>query len=195
MANGPRYRVKFRRRRLGRTNYYRRVGLISSGLPRLAIRRSNRYVLAQLITSDQAKDRVLVSASSRELRSVGYPAGLSSAPACYLTGHLIGLRVLQKGVKEAIVDLGQITKLARTDVYAVVKGCVDAGVSVRHGENVFPPEERLSGEHIAAYAQSLKEAAPEKYARLFSQYLKAGVSPEKLPSLVTSVRKELIKLL
>lgn len=195
MANGPSYRVKFRRRRLGRTNYYRRVGLISSGIARLVIRRSNRYVLVQLITSDQARDRIVASASSRELKLVGYPTGLSSAPACYLTGHLIGLRALQKGVKEAIADLGEIPKLIRTDVYAVVKGCIDAGVSVRHGEGVFPADERLNGEHIAAYAKSLKEGAPDRYAKLFSNYLKAGISPESLPSLVASVRKELIKLL
>ncbi len=47
MARTSRYKVKFRRRREGKTNYYKRREMIKSGLPRLVVRRTNRYVIAR----------------------------------------------------------------------------------------------------------------------------------------------------
>jgi len=99
MAKGPRYRVAFRRRRLGRTNYRRRLGLLASRTTRAVVRRSNKYVYAQLVESEQARDRVVVAACSRELIKLGYPTGLSSATAAYLTGLLLAKRGLKTGVK------------------------------------------------------------------------------------------------
>ncbi|MDD1717818.1 MAG: 50S ribosomal protein L18, partial [Methanoregulaceae archaeon] len=51
MAAGPRYFVRFRRRREGRTDYYRRMKLIVSDRPRMVVRRTNRQIIVQLITA------------------------------------------------------------------------------------------------------------------------------------------------
>ena len=44
MAKGKRYSVKFRRRREGKTNYKKRLAFVKSDLPRLVVRRSNKYL-------------------------------------------------------------------------------------------------------------------------------------------------------
>jgi large subunit ribosomal protein L18 len=49
MGHGPRYRVPWRRRREGKTNYYKRLKLIRSGKPRLVVRRTNKYIIAQIV--------------------------------------------------------------------------------------------------------------------------------------------------
>ena len=45
MATGPRYAVKFRRRREGKTDYKKRLNLLKSELPRFIVRISNKYIL------------------------------------------------------------------------------------------------------------------------------------------------------
>ena len=47
MATGPRYKVAFRRRREGRTNYYTRRKLLRGGELRAVVRRSNKNVMIQ----------------------------------------------------------------------------------------------------------------------------------------------------
>ena len=37
MATGPRYFVPFRRRHEGKTDYYKRMALLSSGTPRMVV--------------------------------------------------------------------------------------------------------------------------------------------------------------
>ncbi|MBT3583115.1 50S ribosomal protein L18, partial [Candidatus Woesearchaeota archaeon] len=48
MASGPRYTVKFRRRRAGKTNYHNRLALLLSRKPRLVIRKTNKYIICQI---------------------------------------------------------------------------------------------------------------------------------------------------
>ncbi|MCL5788488.1 MAG: 50S ribosomal protein L18 [Candidatus Marsarchaeota archaeon] len=191
MATGPRYRVSMKRRRIKLTNYRRRLRLLSSQKHRLVVRRSNRYTYAQLIRSEAARDSVDVSASSRELGKLGYLAGLNSASAAYLTGLLIGKRSLAKGVHEAVLDIGPYSNVPKSNVYAVVKGCLDAGLDIPHSEDMVPSSERLEGKHIASYASSLKSSDESRYQKVFSKMLESGIKPENLDSLVQNVRSRL----
>jgi len=43
-------------------------------------------------------------------------------------------------------------------------------------------EERIRGEHVASYAQSLEQQDPETYKKVFSKYLERGLEPKNLPS-------------
>ena len=63
-------------------------------------------------------------------------------------------------------------------VFAALKGAVDAGLEVPHGEFIFPDDERIRGEHIANYAESLDD---EEVAKKFSKYLERGLQPVDLP--------------
>lgn len=142
-----------RQRRLqAKTDYKARFGLLKSGQPRLVIRKTNRYILAQLVISEQAQDRVIASASSQELQAKGWPTkqagSLKSLPAAYLTGALIAKKVL-KQYKSAIVDFGMQRNIHKSRLYAVVQGAVEAGFSVPHNPEVFPSV-RLAAHPLAA---------------------------------------------
>ena len=59
MADGPRYRVKLRRRREGKTNYYARREMLKSSKTRLVIRRSTKHMSCLLYTSPSPRDATL----------------------------------------------------------------------------------------------------------------------------------------
>jgi large subunit ribosomal protein L18 len=193
MARGPRYKVPRRRRREGKTNYYKRYRMVLSGKLRLVVRRTNKYVEAKIVKFNPRGDEILVAAHSIELmKKYGWKGSGKSLPAAYLTGLLIGLRAKEKGIEEAIVDLGVYRSVKASRLYAVVKGALDAGLKIPVSEEVLPPEERIRGEHIASYAKKLKEENPEKYKRQFSELLKRGLNPEELTSHFEFVKNNIL---
>lgn len=151
MATGPRYKVPFRRRREGRTNYHTRRKLIISRKPRLVLRKSLKHLRVQLITAEPGGDRTHVSVMSTELKRYSYTGSTSNTPAAYLTGLLAGYRMKSAGWNEAILDLGLHPSTRGSRLYAAVKGVRDAGVHVPCDEEVFPGEERIRGEVIAEH--------------------------------------------
>lgn len=72
MSEGPRYFVPFRRRREGRTDYYKRTHLVVADRPRMVVRRTNRYIIVQLVEAGMEGDRTLVAANSKELALYGF---------------------------------------------------------------------------------------------------------------------------
>lgn len=148
MATGPRYKVPFRRRREGKTNYHVRYRLILSKRPRVVVRKSNASITLQLVVAEQRGDRTLLTVNSRELRDFGYELGTGNLPAAYLTGFLFGKRMLAQGLSEGVADIGLHSSTKGCRVYAAIKGVVDAGVDLPHSPEVFPSEERIRGEHI-----------------------------------------------
>lgn len=152
MATGARYFVPFRRRREGKTNYYRRLKLLLSEKPRMVVRRTNRQVIIQLVEAEMTGDRTLVAAYSSELPAYGYTGATANTPAAYLTGMLFARKAVEAGYSEAILDIGLRRASVGARVFAALKGAVDAGLEVPHGENILPDDDRVSGAHIAAYA-------------------------------------------
>ena len=69
MATGPRYFVPFRRRKEGKTDYYKRAKLVVSDRPRMVVRKTNRQIIIQLVLAEMDGDRTLVSASSPNWRT------------------------------------------------------------------------------------------------------------------------------
>ncbi len=148
---GPTYRVPFRRRREGKTDYRKRLKLLMSHKPRVVVRRSNKYIRIQMVEADKQGDRTFVDISSAQLREYGYEGGGKNLPAAYLTGLLFGKKSKEAGFEEAILDIGLHTPVHGSRVFAALKGIVDAGLEVPHDPVVFPPDERIRGEHIASY--------------------------------------------
>jgi ribosomal protein L18 len=103
MAIGPRYQVPFRRRRDGKTNYHKRLGLMLSEWPRVVVRKTGRNLIVQLVEHGTAGDRTLISANALELKTLGYKGPTGNTPAAYLTGLQLAIR---KGC--SIWDLMQI---------------------------------------------------------------------------------------
>lgn len=142
-------RIVKRRRREGKTDYKARLVLLKSNSPRLVVRKSNRYVILQLVESSNAHDKILVGVSTKELLNLGWPAdksgSLKSLGACYLAGLLLGKKISEHGkIKgRVILDSGLIPNTKGSRVYAAAKGVKDSGVDIKISENVFPVEERI----------------------------------------------------
>lgn len=149
MSTGPRYRVPFRRRREGRTDYRVRLRLLKGRSPRAVVRLSERRVRVAIVAFDPAGDRVLATAESGELSGIDFPrTSLASTPAAYLTAYLAGLRAKSAGTESAILDVGLRHPTAGGRLAAALKGLLDAGLEVPHGGEGFPAAERLNGTHL-----------------------------------------------
>lgn len=161
-------KVPMKRRRTGRTDYRQRLDILRSGKPRLVIRRTNKHFTAQLVRYDEDGDEVDASAHSNELRDHGWKAATGNTSAAYLTGYLLGTRT---GDVESVLDLGMEKVDEGSSIFAVAAGARDAGIDVTVGDDVVPSEDRIRGEHIAAYADEGD----------FSSYEERGLDPADLP--------------
>jgi large subunit ribosomal protein L18 len=61
-----------------------------------------------------------------------------------------------------------------------LKGIVDSGINIPVSKESLPGDDRVSGKHIANYANLLKDRE-EKYNSTFSALLKQGLRPEDYP--------------
>ena len=145
---GPHFRVAFRRRREGKTDYRRRQKLLRSAMPRAVVRKTLNQTLVQIVEADAAGDRVLASAGSLDLKEHGWAVGTGNVPAAYLTGYLAGKRAVARGVKGAVLDIGLQEPTRGGRVFAALQGLVDAGVDVPHSKEILPDKKRIRGEHI-----------------------------------------------
>lgn len=175
-ASGPTYRVPFRRRREGKTDYRKRLRFLFSRKPRVVVRRSNKYVKMQLVLTDRAFDKTFVSVISSELNRYGYKGGKSNLPAAYLTGLLFGEKAKKAGFDEGILDIGLLTPVHGSNVYAALKGVIDSGMEVPHDSIVFPSDERIRGEHIAAF---LNDTTITDNFEIVKENIKAGRAVDK----------------
>ncbi|AJB42538.1 LSU ribosomal protein L5e (L18p) [Thermofilum adornatum 1505] len=191
MARGSHYRVALKRRREGKTNYYKRRKLILSKKPRLVVRVLSKTAIVQVAIPAPKGDIIIVSAHSNELKKLGWKGYGRNTTALYLLGYLAGLKAAKKGIKEAVLDIGLHRPVKGSRVFAAVKGAIDAGLEVPVGEEMLPSEERIKGEHIASYAKQMSEQDPETYKAFFSQYLQNGLKPEDLPSHFEEIKKKI----
>jgi len=162
MAHGKSQRLRPKRRRLGKTDYHRRMRLLRSGAPRAVVRVSNTQVTCQLISYNPEGDSVVESVNGKSLvDSYSWPSDSSkkSVPACYLAGYALGKKAINSGNSSAVLDIGLAASSSGSRVFAALKGMVDAGLEVPHGESVLPTEERVKGEHIDDSQASAVEAS------------------------------------
>lgn len=192
MTNGPRYVVKYRRRRKGLTNYKKRLELLKSRKPRLVVRKSSNTILCQVVEYNSVGDKVIVTFSSKDLKKYGYKGHTGNIPAAYLTGFACGLMALKKGIKEAIFDTGLFNLTKGCKIYATLKGAVDSGLNIPHNEKVFPQERVVQGYHIANYAKILKAEKPEEYEKRFSKMLENKFEPENFVEHFQEVKKRVM---
>jgi large subunit ribosomal protein L18 len=183
--------LAYRRKKEGKTDYKKRLTLLLGNKPRLVIRKSNKGLGVQLIDYSPDGDVVLAAAHTSQLKKYGWATSMSNIPAAYLTGMLLGKRALQKKIDEAILDIGLYPSTKGSRLYAAVKGAVDAGLKVPHGEEILPATEKLSGGHIAAYAQKMKKEGPEKFQKHNSKYLAKKVEPESFQKYFDKIKEQI----
>ena len=141
-------RLHFRRRRENKTDYKKRLSLIRSGKPRLVVRQTNTRIIMQIIGYTHNGDVCTTSATSDELKKIGWNFSTKNLPAAYLTGLLLTQKARKQKVTEAIVDLGLRTPLKGSRMFSAIKGAIDGGLKIPAENEIFPPADRLTGKHI-----------------------------------------------
>ncbi|MCK4553110.1 50S ribosomal protein L18 [Candidatus Pacearchaeota archaeon] len=134
-----------KRRRQNKTDYLGRLKLLKSGKPRVVFRKTNKYIIAQYVTSEQAQDKVVLGVTSKDLTKQGWKkefGSLKSIPAGYLTGYLIGKQIIKKNLETPIADFGMHRVLHKTKTYAFLKGLIDSGIKITC-EKGFPDNEKI----------------------------------------------------
>jgi len=149
MKQGPRYHVKPRRHRDGRTDYRRRLMLLRSRKTRIIVRKSLKNIRVQFVEYYQEGDKILVSAISNELiKNYNWKYSIATTPAAYLTGLLAGKKANDKGIKEGILDIGRYRPTTGNKLFAALKGVLDAGIECPHDDTKIPAEDRILGKHL-----------------------------------------------
>ena len=143
--------MPFKRRKEGKTDYDQRLKLLKSGKPSLVVRKSSKYITAQIAEFGGKGDKILASSTSRELKKLGWDFACDNLPAAYLTGLLIGKKSSDKKINEAVLNSGLYPSVKGSRVYAVVKGAKDAGLNVPVDDEILPGEDRIKGEHIKKF--------------------------------------------
>lgn len=136
-----------RRRIENKTNYNKRLKLLKGSSPRLVIRKTNKYIILQLIESVHAQDKVINSVNTKELLKYGWPedkqGSLKCLGAAYLGGFLLGTK--SKELKQrAVLDTGLIPNTKGSRIYACVKGFSDSGRDINFDEEIMPSEEMIN---------------------------------------------------
>ena len=162
MATGPRYKVAFRRRRELRTDYYARKKLLTARETRAIVRRSNKNISIQFADFAMEGDKIIASATTKELKALGWEYSCSSVPAAYLVGYLAGKRAIKEGVEYAVLDIGMQKVQHGGVLFATVAGMIEAGLEVPCSEDVLPDEDRLNGAHIDEGMAAAVAAAKDK---------------------------------
>lgn len=141
--------VLYRRKREGKTNYNKRLKLLTSPKPRLAVRFTNTKIIGQIIKFDPKGDLVLASAVSTSLKKEGWNSSVKNLPAAYLTGFILGKKAVKEGVKQAVLDAGFKRPEIHGKIYAFLKGALDAGLEIPYGdESIFPDSKIIEGQHL-----------------------------------------------
>ncbi len=139
--------VKKRRRREGKTDYHLRLKLLKSKKPRLVVRKTNRYIIAQIVESKEAKDRVIVGATTKKLKEFNWNYGFKNVPSAYLLGLLIGKMAKEKKIEEAILDIGLHRVTRGNRIFSVLAGA-SKFLNIPHDKKILPSEDRIYGKHI-----------------------------------------------
>jgi large subunit ribosomal protein L18 len=103
------------------------------------------------------------------MKKYGWPEDFSqkSVPASYLVGFAMGKAAMAQGCEEAVLDVGLAATPTGGRVFAALKGMVDAGMNIPHGDHVLPGDDRINGAHIgdsiAGAVESTKNNIEEAY--------------------------------
>ncbi|HSB47078.1 MAG TPA: 50S ribosomal protein L18 [Candidatus Bilamarchaeum sp.] len=154
-AKGPSFKLYFRRRREGKTNFAKRLALIKSGKTRMVVRRSNSGVVVQFIDFDPKGDKTLLTVTGTHLLKMYKWPSKRNVWTAYLAGLMAGKMAKKKGVKDFILDLGMYVPSKGSVIFAAQKGAADAGLETLFDKEKVP-ESKLTN-------------PPDKYKNMFNE--------------------------
>ena len=173
------FTVQFKRKREVRTYYRKRLKILMSSKYRIVIRKSLRNIQASIIEYNPAGDKILFTVDSKSLSKIGWKGDNGNLPSAYLIGMIVGKKAIEKGIKEAVLDIGFNNSTKGSRLYAALAGAIDSGLKIPYNPEILPSKDRISGEHIAKYGQNLKNDK-SKYEKQFGNYTKNGINPEDI---------------
>lgn len=182
------YVQTLKRIRSDKTNYRRRAAVLIGRHSFVTVKVSDQNVATQLIKPTATGDIVVTSVHSKSLAKQGWKGAFNNLPACYLTGLMLGKKAQEKNVQNVVLYIGKDHFTSR--VAACLKGIYDSGVNIPVSAESLPPEDRVSGKHIAEYAGTLK-GDQEKYNSRFSALLKNGLKPEDYPAHFEEIKSKI----
>ena len=109
---------------------------------------------------------------------------------------------IKKGPRpfKAFLDVGLARTTTGSRVFAAMKGACDGGLNIPHSDkrlvgyknkkldaNVL--KEHIFGVHVAKYMKELKESDNAAYQKHFSQYLKEGITADKVEKMYKDAHK------
>jgi large subunit ribosomal protein L5e len=187
---------------------------------RLVVRMTCSDIIVQVAYPKIQGDEIICAAYSHELPKYGIKVGLTNWAAAYATGLLAARRLLTKlGLADkyegqveadgemfeiepledgprpfrAYLDVGLRRTTTGSRVFAAMKGAVDGGLAIPHGENRFPGYDTeakkldaetlrryIFGGHVADYMNELKDEDEEAFKRQFARYLEEGIDGDDL---------------
>lgn len=154
--------VAYRRKRQGKTDYRKRLKILSSGKPRLVVRVTLKQIIVQVIEYGSEGDKIVCGLVSSALGKMGWQGSFKNLPAAYLAGYLIAKNCMQKGVKEAVLDIGLRPSVKGNRIYACVAGAIEGGLKINCDKEKLPTEERIKGKHIKPEIEKMFEEVKGK---------------------------------
>jgi large subunit ribosomal protein L18 len=130
----------------------------------------------------------LVAFNSRVLNNYGFKGG-KNLQSAYLSGLASGLMALDKGVKNAILDIGLRSSVKNSRIYACLKGVLDAGVKIPHGKEILPSDELIKKDKLKKVIDDVKMKKVKKPAKKSIKKTKPKKSSKK-PSKKSKVSKK-----
>jgi large subunit ribosomal protein L18 len=180
--------LKFRRRRLGLTNYQKRLALVKGGFDRVVVRKTNKRIIGQVVRYEETGDKIIVSADSNELaKKFGWPSR-RNRPTAYLTGMLLAKK--SKATEDVVLDIGITAPVKNSIPFVFARGCIDGGLKLRGKIEV--EAKTFDASLIAKYAELIKKDAGT-FKKQFGGYAESGVSPENLPKLFNEVKTKIMQ--
>lgn len=143
----PTYTVPHRREREGRTDYEQRLRLLKSRKKRFIIRLTNQQIIIQVASYEAEGDHIHMTIDGNDLEKHGWDHSKNNLPGAYLTGAIAAQHCDEHSIEQGILDVGLQSPEEGGRLYAALKGLTDNGVDIPAGD-VYPPEERIHGEHI-----------------------------------------------
>lgn len=194
---------------------------------RLIVRFTNKDIVTQIAYAKIEGDVIICSAYAHELPRYGLKVGLTNYASAYCVGLLMARRMLKKfnldsvytGSEEVTgeeyivepedgqpepfrcyLDVGLARTTTGAKVFGVLKGAVDGGLNIPHGQKRFPGFDSESGEfsgevhrkhifgqHVADYMRLLQADDEDTFKRQFSQFIKNGVTPDSMEGMYKKV--------
>ena len=152
----------FKRKKLGKTDYRKRLRLLLANKPRIVVRKSLKNILGQIVEYGDKGDRIILSANSSELKKYGWEGNKGNIPSSYLVGLLVGTKAKKKNINDLILDIGLQNSVKGSRIYSFLKGCIDAGLNIPHSKDILPTEDRIKGKHIEKFDSNKFEEVKNK---------------------------------